>query len=124
MTRVLGVGCRQGCPAEELAELALAVLQEANCPVETLTALATITGRLDEPAVQALAQGWRLPLRGFPADQLARQAGVSTPSPTVQQHTGSPSVAEAAALLAAGSGARLTVAKRKSPAATAALAYA
>ncbi|MEH3023867.1 MAG: cobalamin biosynthesis protein [Pseudomonas oryzihabitans] len=124
MTRVLGMGCRLGCSAEELTGLALAVLQEADWPVETLTALATVTRRLDEPAIQALAQRWRLPLRGFTTDQLAGQVGISTPSPRVGQLTGSPSVAEAAALLAAGNGARLKVAKRKSAAATAALAYA
>jgi len=124
MKWILGVGCRQGCTVDELAELALAVLREADCAVAALTGLATVDTRLEAPAVQALAQRWQLPLLGFPADQLARQTGVSAPSSAVLQHTGSPSVAEAAALLAAGSGAQLRVSKRKSAAATAALAYA
>ncbi|WP_295466930.1 cobalamin biosynthesis protein [uncultured Pseudomonas sp.] len=124
MTRVLGVGCRQGCSTDELATLAMAVLEEADCALDTLTALATVASRLNAPAVQALAQRWQLPLLGFPAEQLAGQGDVKSPSLAVLQHTGSPSVAEAAALLAAGTGAQLRVSKRKSAAATAALAYA
>lgn len=124
MALVLGLGCRQGCSADELADLALAVLQEARREVAELTALATVEGRLGEGAMRTLAQHWRLPLLGFAAAQLAQQEGILTPSPKALQHAGSPSIAEAAALAAAGEGARLLVGKRKSAAATAALAYA
>ena len=124
MALVLGLGCRQGCSVEELAELAQAVLQEAGCDRSALTALATVDRRLQESALQRLAQRWHLPLHGFSADRLAQQEGVASPSPIALQHTGSPSVAEAAALAAAGAGARLLVSKRKSAAATAALPYA
>ena len=124
MTLILGLGCRRGCSVDELAELAQAVLNEAGCEVDQLAALATLDARLEEPGLQELARRWQLPLRGFPADQLAARPGVTSASPVALQHTGSPSIAEAAALLAAGAEARLLVSKRKSAAATAALAYA
>ncbi|WP_158893929.1 MULTISPECIES: cobalamin biosynthesis protein [unclassified Pseudomonas] len=124
MALVLGLGCRRDCSVEELAELAQEVLQEAGCDPSGLTALATVDRRLQESGLQSLAQRWRLPLHGFSAERLAQQQGVASPSPVALQHTGSPSVAEAAALAAAGEGARLLVSKRKSAAATAALAYA
>lgn len=124
MALVLGLGCRQGCSVEELAALALAVLQEAGCDHSALTALATVDRRLPESALQSLAQRWQLPLHGFTAERLAQERGITAASDLVLQHAGSPSVAEAAALAAAGEGARLRVGKRKSAAATAALAYA
>ncbi|RAU34122.1 cobalamin biosynthesis protein [Pseudomonas sp. RIT411] len=124
MALVLGLGCRRGCSVEELTALALAVLQEAGCDPSALTALATVDRRVEENALQHLAQRWQLPLQGFSAERLAQQKGIAAPSAVALQHTGSPSVAEAAALAAAGEGARLRVGKRKSAAATAALAYA
>ena len=123
MKRVLGLGCRRGCSLDELAELAQSVLQEAECEITALTALATVESRLEEGALCALAERWRLPLLGFTAAQLAQQVGVLSPSVVALEHTGSSSIAEAAALRAAGEGARLRVSKRKSAAATAALAY-
>jgi len=124
MALILGLGCRQGCSLDELAELALGVLQEARCDRTALTALATVASRLEERGLRALAQRWQLPLHGFTAERLAQERGITAASDLVLQHTGSPSVAEAAALAAAGEGAQLLVGKRKSAAATAALAYA
>lgn len=124
MTLILGLGCRRGCSVDELAELARGVLQEASCDIAGLTALATLDARLQEPGLQELARRWQLPLRGFSADHLAVRPGTTSASAVALQHTGSPSIAEAAALLAAGAEARLLVSKRKSAAATAALAYA
>ncbi len=124
MRLILGLGCRRGCSVDELVELAQAVLNEAGCEVDQLAALATLDTRLEEPGLQELARLWRLPLRGFPADHLATRTGTTAASAVALQHTGSPSIAEAAALLATGADARLLVSKRKSAAATAALAYA
>ncbi len=60
-------------------------------------------------------------LLSFPASALAA-VDVPTPSGAVAEAVGTPSVAEAAALLAAGPGARLVVAKHKGSTATAAVA--
>ena len=68
----------------------------------------------------ALAHRFRVPLRTFAADVLAT-VEVPTPSAVVNGHVGTPSVAEAAALLASGGGA-LIVPKRRSPHATCAVA--
>ncbi len=83
MALVLGLGCRRGCSVEELTALALAVLQEAGCDPSALTALATVDRRLQESALQHLAQRWQLPLQGFSAERLAQQEGVASPNALV-----------------------------------------
>jgi cobalt-precorrin 5A hydrolase/cobalt-precorrin 5A hydrolase/precorrin-3B C17-methyltransferase len=117
---VVGVGCSLGCPPEELAALVDAALAETRGMV---VALGTVDRREAEPCVVALAAGRGVPLRVHGAGALAAVA-VPTPSDVVARHVGTPSVAEAAALLTAGPGARLTVAKRRSAHATCAIAEA
>src|SRR5207344_2790207 len=73
--------------------------------------------KTSEPGLQALG----VPLRGFAADAL-RVIPVPTPSAVVADAVGTPSVAEAAALLAAGSGAELVVHKQANAVATVAVA--
>jgi cobalt-precorrin 5A hydrolase/precorrin-3B C17-methyltransferase len=93
--------------------------------------VATIDRRAEEPAVRAVSRITESPgravgddssrLRLFPAEALQR-VRVPSPSATVFTAVGTPSVAEAAALLAAGSEAELVVTKRKSPHAVVAVA--
>ncbi len=71
-----------------------------------LTALATAADKADATAIRALAQELGLPLHAVALDQLAVQAGASLAS-AVPARYGARSVAEAAALAAAGPGARL-----------------
>lgn len=73
-----------------------------------LTALATAADKADAAAIRALAQELSLPLRAVALDQLATQTGASLAS-AVPVRYGARSVAEAAALAAAGPGARLVV---------------
>lgn len=110
---VAGVGCSLGCPAEELVALVERALPEGE-----LVALATVDRRAEEPAMLAAAEHFRVPLRTFAADALAA-VDVPTPSAVVARHVGTPSVAEAAALL---SGTRLLVPKTRSEHATCAVA--
>jgi cobalamin biosynthesis protein CbiG len=117
---VLGAGCSLGCPTEELAELAGAVLDEAGVAGGQVRALATIDSRAQEPAMTALARAMCWELVTHPAPALAA-VEVPTPSAVVESHVGTASVAEAAAVLSAGGG-RLAVHKRRSPHATCALA--
>ncbi|MDX6684444.1 MAG: cobalt-precorrin hydrolase / cobalt-factor methyltransferase / precorrin-3B [Baekduia sp.] len=116
----VGVGASRGCPAAELAALVDAALTGAGLASGEVAVLASADLKADEPAVLALAaqRGW--PLRTFAAAELAAVA-VPTPSATVARHTGTPSVAEAAALLAAAP-AELLVLKRRSAHATCAVA--
>jgi cobalt-precorrin 5A hydrolase len=115
---VVGAGCSLGCSAAELA----ALVDEALARLDgTVVAVATVDRRADEPCVAALAAGFGVPLRTFTPTELGR-VDVPTPSAAVYAHVGTPSVAEAAALLAAGG--RLIVPKRRSPHATCAIAEA
>ena len=81
--------------------------------------IATIDRRADHPAVRALTPDH--PPLTFPAALLAT-VDVPHPSAAVAAAVGTPSVAEAAALLAAGPDARLLVAKQASAGATVAIA--
>ncbi|HUF55990.1 MAG TPA: precorrin-3B C(17)-methyltransferase [Thermohalobaculum sp.] len=121
----LGLGASRGCPAHELAALADAVLAEAGVAPAALRGLFTLDLKADEPAMLALGDRLALPLRLFPAAELeAETPRLSAPSETVFAEVGCHGVAEAAALAAAGPGARLAVTKRKTAHATAALAIA
>jgi cobalamin biosynthesis protein CbiG len=113
----IGVGLSSDVTDAELEALVRSVLLDADLDRSDITAVATIETRRDHPAVQAL--GW--PIATFAADELA---AVPTPNPSdrVANTTGTPSVAEASALLAAGDGAELFVTKRSSAHATVAIA--
>lgn len=97
---VLGVGASRGCPADELRALADATLGEAGLTAASVVAVASADVKADEPAVLALAAGLGVPARFLPAAALAA-VDVPTPSAVVASHVGTPSVAEAAALLVA-----------------------
>lgn len=101
MRVALGLGCDRGTPEETLARAVAEALALAGASHADVVAAASITLKADEAGLLALAarHGW--PLRFHPPEQLARIA-VPNPSETVRRHTGTPSVSEAAALLAAG----------------------
>jgi cobalamin biosynthesis protein CbiG len=118
---VVGVGASRGCPPTELEALVEAGLAAAGVAPEQVHVLASVDVKGDEPAILALAAAHGWTLRLFPAPQLAG-VPVPTPSATVARHVGTPSVAEAAALLAAGARAELVLAKQRSAHATVAVA--
>ncbi|HEX2041084.1 MAG TPA: precorrin-3B C(17)-methyltransferase [Acidimicrobiales bacterium] len=116
---VVGVGASTGAPATEVAELVASALRGAGLAAASVAEVATIDRRAGDPAVGALG----LPVRAFSAAELAAAASlVPSPSAVVAAAVGTPSVAEAAALLAAGPGARLVVTKTASAHATVAVA--
>ncbi|WP_418956338.1 cobalamin biosynthesis protein [Streptomyces tritici] len=96
---------------DEVAGLVRECLRSAGPAAGRLVALATVAGKADEPGVVGAAALLGLPLRVFAAQELARLA-VPSPSAVVAAAAGTPSVAEAAALAAAGPGGRLLVPKR------------
>jgi cobalt-precorrin 5A hydrolase/precorrin-3B C17-methyltransferase len=114
---VAGVGTSTGAPPKEVARLLAEVLDRAGLADESVTEVATIDRRANEPAVLALGR----PVRVYPASTLA-QVSVPSPSTVVEAAVGTPSVSEAAALLAAGRGAVLVVPKQSSRHATVAVA--
>jgi cobalt-precorrin 5A hydrolase/precorrin-3B C17-methyltransferase len=104
---VAGIGtASDATEAEVAAALAEALRRRALAP-ESVGVVATIERRRDHPAVLGLG----LPVRSFPAEDLATVV-VPNPSDTVAAAVGTPSVAEAAALLEAGPGASLLLAKQ------------
>jgi cobalt-precorrin 5A hydrolase len=105
LTLALGLGCDRGTPVATIAEVVDAALAEvaASFPGASLVvaAAASIDLKANESGLLELAATRRWPLAFYPAARLATVA-VPNPSATVLRHTGTPSVSEAAALLAAG----------------------
>ncbi len=122
-TVFVGIGASRGAPPEEVAALFAESLREAGVARDSVAAVGTISLKADEAAIDALARELGVPLRLFEAEELA-EVDVPSPSPVVLGETGTPSVAEAAALLLAGAEGRLLLPKRKSANATCALAEA
>ena len=114
---VVGVGASTGAPPEEVVALVEEALAGAGLSRASVAEVATIDRRAADPAVVALG----LPVRAFAAADLAAVA-VPSPSAVVAAAVGTPSVAEAAALLAAGPGAEVVVTKQASAHATVAVA--
>lgn len=114
---VVGVGCSTEATPEEVARLLEATLAGAGLARASVGLVATIDRRRAHRSVTSLG----LPVRSFSADELA-PVSVPRPSPVVAAAVGTPSVAEAAALLAAGDGADLVVAKQRAATATVAIA--
>lgn len=114
---VVGVGASSDALAEDAAGLLSDALAAHGLSRHAVASVATIDRRADDPVVAALG----LPVRSFSPDELAR-VEVPNPSEVVEAEVGTASVAEAAALLAAGPGAELVVSKQKSPRATVAIA--
>lgn len=118
---VIGVGASRGVAVEELAEAVNRALADARLSPLSVSHVATVDAKADEPAILALCEqrGWPLVLH--PADRLD---GVDVPNPSThpRQAVGTRSVAEAAALACGG---ELLVAKtRSTPTAPAAAAMA
>ncbi|MEU8000397.1 precorrin-3B C(17)-methyltransferase [Catellatospora sp. NPDC049111] len=121
---VLGIGASRGVSADEIAELVARVLADAGLAAESVCAVATADVKADEAGLLAYAAARGLPVVTFPAERLA-QVTVPNPSEVVRAAVGTPSVAEAAALLAAGArgrGAELVAGKTASAMATVAVA--
>ncbi|WP_036170989.1 cobalamin biosynthesis protein [Massilia sp. 9096] len=102
MTRfTVGLGCDRGVLLATVREAVLAALAQAGARPEQVAAAASIALKRDEAAFLALAEELQWPLSFYEARELA-QVEVPNPSETVRRYTGTPSVSEAAALLAAG----------------------
>lgn len=103
--RVAGLGFRRGVSAESLAA---ALRLVGNCD-----ALATAEDKAREPGLLRLANDLQLKVHPVSRSRLTAQ-GIEG-SARVEALYGTGSVAEAAALAAAGPGARLIVSKRSGP---------
>ncbi len=97
----IGLGCDRGTPEATVEACLHAALAQAGAQIAQVAVAASIEAKQDEAAFLSLAarHGW--PLRWYAAAQLAA-VPVPNPSETVLRYMGTPSVSEAAALLAAG----------------------
>ncbi|MFE4516033.1 cobalamin biosynthesis protein [Kitasatospora sp. NPDC056783] len=118
---VVGVGASSRAERTEVLRLLTDTLREAGLDRCAVARLATVAGKADHPAVRWAAGH----LPGVPVDEHPAEAlaGVPVPNPSALAGAavGTASVAEAAALASAPGG-RLVVTKRRSAAATVAIA--
>lgn len=125
----LGLGCERHTHPVVLEAAVEKSLVSAGLAAAAVAGVASLDRKSDEPGLLALCQQHQWPLKIFTADHLAA-IPVPNGSPVVARQVGTPSVAEAAALAAAGTGARLLAPKtvvrgeRASGAATCAVALA
>ena len=119
-TLTIGVGCERGTPPREVSDLIESTLKAKNLSIQSVAGFASIDLKEDEPALKSLPG-----VRFFTAQELNEHAAkLKNPSHYVKSEVGTPGVAEAAALAAAGPDAELIVAKTKSKRATCAIARA
>jgi cobalt-precorrin 5A hydrolase/precorrin-3B C17-methyltransferase len=117
-TLVAGIGAERGVAADEVIALITKTLADYDLASQSLAALATIDIKSDEAAFHAAAAHFGVPLRIFTAAELNQERyRLVNPSAIVEAETGTPGVAEAAALKAG----TLLVPKRKSRRATCAI---
>ncbi len=114
---VVGVGASSDAASDAATVLLDTALADAGLSGDAVGAVATIDRRAGDEVVTVLDR----PVRAFPAEVLAT-VEVPNPSVVVAAEVGTASVAEAAALLAAGPGAELVVPKQKGAGATVAVA--
>jgi cobalt-precorrin 5A hydrolase len=120
---VAGIGCRRGATVEAVLETLAMALTHSNIDVAQLSGLAVPEEKMHEPGIITAARKLAMPVYPVSATDLARSSrSTLTYSERVQSLKGVPSVAEAAALAAAGAGARLIAARTTTPTVTCALA--
>lgn len=97
----LGLGCDRNTPASTLERCIREALAACGRLPGDVIAVASIDLKADEPGLLEVIARHRWPALFYPASELAA-VDVPNPSETVRKYTGTPSVSEAAALLAAG----------------------
>lgn len=108
---VVGVGARRGAPGDVVFALIEAVLSGAGLDAADVLEVATVEAKGDEPGIVGAAARLGVPVRTHPAGALAA-VRVPHPSGVVGAAVGTPSVAEAAALIEAD---ELVVPKTRAP---------
>lgn len=119
----LGIGCRSRAPAEDIEAVIGQALAVGALRIDDVSVIATEETKSEQAGVIEAAHRLGLLLIGISVSELAKVADlVVTRSARVQDIKGVPSVAETAALAAAGVGARLIVPRVANATATCALA--
>lgn len=108
---VVGIGCRRGAMKSQLKQSLLQVLEQHNLDIRAVKQLATIDLKQEEAGLLELARELGLPVKFFSAEELQKVSDSHAESEFVRTVTGVGNVCERAALLAAGTGAKLLVEK-------------
>jgi cobalt-precorrin 5A hydrolase len=118
-----GIGCKRGAPASDIEAAIRAALTRARIGADALDVIATIDAKGAEAGVRATAEKFGVAVIIVPQLELtAASDRVETHSERVSALAGVGSVAEAAALAAAGGASKLIVPRLIVGAATCALA--
>jgi cobalt-precorrin 5A hydrolase / precorrin-3B C17-methyltransferase len=96
----IGIGCERDTATQLVKEALATTLQKYHLASKAIAGIATLDLKADEEAILQLCRAENLPLKTFDADTL-KQVIVPTPSAAVEKEVGTPSVAEAAAILGA-----------------------
>jgi cobalt-precorrin 5A hydrolase len=120
---VAGVGCRKGATAEEIITAIFRALHNVGLSNRAVDIIATPAAKIGEPGILGAATALHVPLVSVSQSDLeAAGTRTRTRSERVIALMGVPSVAEAAALAAAGPSASLLAARIATGPATCALA--
>ncbi|KQU54846.1 hypothetical protein ASG72_04350 [Bosea sp. Leaf344] len=105
---IAGIGLRPDTPEQDIAECLAQALALAGLEAGALARIATLQARIGEPGLAAVAAACGCPVTAIPDEALQGfEAGCATRSTRISALYGVGSVAEAAALAAAGPGGRL-----------------
>ena len=96
----IGIGCQSGVCAELFLVAIEQVLHNYQLPEIAIAGCATIDFKASEPGLIEFCRRYNLPLKTFPAEVLSSVA-VPHPTTAIAKVVGTPSVAEASAILAA-----------------------
>ncbi|MGN0947287.1 MAG: cobalt-precorrin 5A hydrolase [Megasphaera sp.] len=100
----IGIGCRKGTAAKDIAYWVNAVLQRANLSPDAIADVSSIDVKKDEAGLLAFARSQHWPIRFFTADELNAVPGDFTASEFVKKTVGTDNVCERAAVHASKSG--------------------
>ncbi len=107
----IGIGCERNTSKELIANSLSNLLESRNLSKYSIAGLATIDIKKDERGILELAEEKNLPIKFFCKEDLSTKI-VPNPSNVVEKEIGTPSVAEASCLLAAGEESKLLEEKR------------
>ncbi len=107
----IGVGCERNTSKEFIANSLNNFLESGNFSQQSIAGYATIDIKKDEKGILELSEEKNLPIKFFSKEDLSTII-VPNPSNIVQEEVGTPSVAEASCLLAAGEESKLLEEKR------------
>ncbi|MBO8240835.1 precorrin-3B C(17)-methyltransferase [Prochlorococcus marinus XMU1412] len=107
----IGLGCERNTSKNLIANSLKTFFESSNLSLHSIAGFATIDIKKDEKGILELAEDKNLPIKFFTREDLSNII-VPNPSNIVQKEIGTPSVAEASCLLAAGDSSKLLKEKR------------